>query len=195
MIRWNGMAGGKLYGRDTTRKVSSEHRGIVHGNLIPEVISEKKFRTDLNKEKVSELSFNDDIQPAGTEMADKVNVTFSKRTDTRKFTYNSEDGKYHTNDWKADVKFQNLIILMDETEYITTPYKKATTTYLNYHYKGGMGYYVSNGTKATIKWAVTDGKLTLTDESGAELKINKGKSYIGLASSNNEGKVAFPTTE
>jgi hypothetical protein len=37
--------------------------------------------------------------------------------------------------------------------------------------------------------------LKLTDESGNEIKLNQGKSYIGLASSNHEGKVAFSTQE
>ena len=191
----DGMKGGELFGRDRTRSVSSEHRGILNGKKIPSVIKKKNFRTKLNEEKVSELSFNESVKDAGNDKADKVSVKFSNRTDTRKFTYSTKDKKYHTNDWETDVKFQNLVILMDETKYITTPYKGGSTTYLNYQYKGGTGYYASNGTKTAIKWAVKDGKLTLMSENGQTLNLNPGKSYIGLASSNHEGKVTFSVNE
>ena len=187
----DGMKGGELFGRDTTRSVSSEHRGILHGNLIPKAIKKKGYRTKLNEEGFSELSFNESVKDVGTEKADKVNVKFSSRTDTRRFTYSEKDKLYHTEDWRTDVKFQNIIVLMDESKYITTPYKNASTTYLNYLYKGGKGYLVSNGTRTEIKWAVNNGKLQLMDTNGAALNLNPGKSYIGMSSTNHEGKVTF----
>lgn len=187
----DGMKGGKLFGRDTTRSTSSEHRGIIHGNLLPEVIKEKEMRTDILEKKFTRFSFNDNIIDAGTINANSISQTFSSRTDTRKFTYNEKDKKYHTNDWKADVSFQNVVTLMDDTEYITTPYKGGSTTYLNYTLKSGSGYYASNGKATKIKWAVKDRKLVLTDEAGNELKLNTGNSYIGLTSSNHNGKVTF----
>ena len=135
------------------------------------------------------------MKDVGTDPAAKVNITFSSRTDTRRFTYDTEDKQYHTKDWETDVAFENLIVLMDETTYITTPYKGSTTTYLNYALKSGTGYYASNGTKTAIKWEVKDGKLSLTDENGTALSLNPGKSYIGLASSNHEGKVSVTNPE
>lgn len=191
----DGMQGGELFGRDKTRSTSSEHRGILNGNKIPSVIEDKGFRTAVNQDKFSVLSFNESIKDAGSDKAEKIAETFSSRTDTRRFTFNSSDGLYHTNDWETDVAFQNIIILMDETKYITTPYKGSSTTYLNYQFKGGSGYYASNGTKTEMKWEVKDGKLILTDQSGAVLTLNTGKSYIGLASSNNGGKVTFTNAE
>ena len=77
------------------------------------------------------------------------------RTDTRKFTYNAEDGKYSTNDWEKKVKFQNLIILKAESTYITVPYKGSTTTYLNYKWNSGSGKYISNGT-ASLGFSKTE---------------------------------------
>ncbi|MBR4241407.1 MAG: DUF3048 domain-containing protein [Eubacterium sp.] len=189
----DGMNGGKLFSRDTTRRVSSEHRGILNGKKIPEVIKDKKFRTALDENKFSNLEFNESKVAAGSEKAEKISARFSKRTDTRKFTY--KDGKYHCSDWETDVKFQNVIILSDETKYITTPYKGSSTTYVNYLYKGHDGYYASKGTQTKIKWEVKDNKLYLKDLNGNPLKINQGKSYIGLASSNNGGKITFTNTE
>ncbi len=189
----DGMKGGALFGRDRTRKVSSEHRGILYGNKLPSVIKDKGFRTALDKDKFSNLAFNESIVDAGSEKAAKIGAKFSSRTDTRRFTY--KDGKYHSTDWEKDVAFQNVIILMDETKYITTPYKGSSTTYLNYLYKGTNGYYASNGTYTKIKWEVKDNKLYLKDLNGKELSINPGKSYIGLASSNHEGKVTITNPE
>ncbi|MBR1761938.1 MAG: DUF3048 domain-containing protein [Eubacterium sp.] len=189
----DGMRGGVLFGRDRTRSVSSEHRGILNGKKLPQVIKDKGFRTALDKESFSVLNFNESVVDAGNEKAEKIGAKFSSRTDTRRFTY--KDGKYHSTDWEKDVAFQNVILLMDETKYITTPYKGSSTTYLNYLYKGHDGYYASNGTQTKIRWEIKDNKLYLTDLSGNPLKINPGKSYIGLCSSNNSGKVTFSNPE
>lgn len=187
----DGMDGGELFGRDTTRSVSSEHRGILKGDKLPAAIKEKGYRTELNEEKFTQFQFNDEAKPAGESAADSFKCTFSSRTDTRKFSYSSDDKKYHTNDWRKDVKFKNVIILMDETKYITVPYKKSHTTYLNYQFTGGSGYYASLGKATKITWSIDNGKLLLKDSNGNELKLNKGKSYIGLASSNNGGSVSY----
>ncbi|MDO4365055.1 MAG: DUF3048 domain-containing protein [Clostridia bacterium] len=185
----DGMAGGELFSRDTTRKVSSEHRGILNGKKINSAIKKKGYRTELKDSSFSQLNFNSSVTPAGETGATSVGVKFSDRTDTRKFTYKTDDGKYHTNDWEKDVKFQNLIILKAESTYITVPYKGSTTTYLNYKWSSGSGKYISNGTATDITWEVTDGKLVLKDASGNTLSINKGKSYIGFVSSNHNGKI------
>lgn len=186
----DGMDGGELFGRDTTRSVSSEHRGILKGNKLASVIDKKGFRTKINNADFTQLSFNDDVTNAGTQQVPKVNVKFSSRTDTRKFSYNSEDKMYHTSDWEDDVKFENIIILNDETTYITTPYKGSTTTYLNYSLSSGDGYYISNGTMVPIKWSA-DGTLKITDENSNGISLNQGRTYIALASSNNGGKITF----
>ncbi len=189
---FDGMKGGILFGRDNTRRVSSEHRGILHGDKIPQAVKDKGYRTNIKRNRFSELLFNDEIKDAGEGEAKNVNCTFSSRTDTRKFTYSEKDKQYHTNDWKTDVKFQNVIILMDETKYITVPYKGSSTTYLNYQYKGGKGYYISNGKQTEITWKIKKNRLFLKDKTDSKrIKINKGKSYIGLASSNNGGSVTF----
>lgn len=191
----DGMNGGALFGRDTTRKVSSEHRGILHGDKLVETIKKKGYRTALDESKFTKLNFNEAVKDAGVTKATKVNLTFSSRTDTRKFTYSTEDKKYHTNDWKTDVAFTNVITLSGESTYITTPYKGSSTTYLNYALTGGSGYYASNGTITAIKWSTEGGKLKLTDLNGAPLAINTGNSYIGLASSNHEGKTTYSAPE
>lgn len=186
----DGMNGGALFGRDKTRSVSSEHRGILNGKKIKDKIKDKGYRTKL-ADKTTEFTFNEDIKDAGETVANSVGVKFSNRTDTRKLTYSTEDHKYHTNDWKTDVAFENLIILMADSKYITVPYKGSSTTYLNYSWTSGKGYYISNGKACEISWDTSDGVLNLKDSAGAPLSINQGNSYIGFASSNHEGKVSM----
>lgn len=186
----DGMNGGSMFGRDKTRSVSSEHRGIMNGKKLSATIKDKGFRTDVNESKMTELSFNDKVEDAGSQVATKVGVTFSNRTDTRNFTYGS-DNQYHTNDWKTDVKFQNVIILSADSQYITVPYKKSKTTYLNYKWTSGTGYYISNGKATSITWDTNGNKLNLKESSGIPLSINQGRSYIGFVSSNHEGKVTM----
>ena len=157
----DGMSGGEMFSRDTTRKVSSEHRGVMNGKKLSNAIKKKGYRTELDSTKFTQLKFNTEISPAGATQAKTAKVKFSDRTDTRAFTYNNSDGKYHTNDWEKEVKFQNLIILKAESTYITVPYKGSTTTYLNYKWSSGSGTYVSNGTSTDITWEVKDGKLVL----------------------------------
>lgn len=187
----DGMSGGAMFSRDTSRSVSSEHRGVVNGEKIESTIADKGFRTEINEDNIPNFVFNDETSDISTDTSNAVNVKFSSRTDTRKFTYNESDGKYHSSDWSTDVSFENVIVLMANTTYITTPYKSSTTTYLNYTFSSGTGYVASNGTYEKINWSATNGSLKITDESGNDVTLNKGNSYIGLASSNNGGSVSF----
>ncbi len=140
----DGMNGGSLFGRDKTRSVDSEHRGVLYGAQLVEAIANKGYRTTIS-DTTTTFTFNEKIVDVGDESATSVYVKFSSRTDTRSFSFNSEDGLYHTTDWDTDVSFENIIVLMDSTTYITTPYKTSSVTYLNYSLGGGSGYYFSNG--------------------------------------------------
>lgn len=189
----DGMQGGKLFGRDTTRSTSSEHRGIIYGDKIPEVIESKGFRTELNKDKYPKFKFNEKDASKGEKNGSQVGFAFSNRTDTRTFNYDAESEKYLCKDWKTDVTFKNVIILNTDSQYITTPYKGSSTTYLNYEILNseGNGFYSSNGITTEINWSTKSGTLVLTDLNGSVLNLNKGNSYIGLCSKNHEGKIKY----
>ena len=185
----DGMAGGELFGRNKSRKNGSEHSGIAKGDKLASAIESKGYRTDVNNDKFTTFSFYDTATNVGTNPASNVSVTFSSRTDTRNFTYDAANGTYSTNDWKTNVSFTNLIILMDKTDYINTTDGKKTT-YLNYTLNSGNGYLISNGTMTEINWDASSGKINFTTADGQEMKLNVGDSYIGLASSNNGGSVS-----
>lgn len=191
MTNFDGMKGGVLFGRNKSRKVATEHTGIVKGKEFAKLVKEKNCRTEADEASFTTFSFNEEVVGAGQTPAKSVGIAFSSRTDTRRLTFNEEDGLYHTSDWKDDTKFENIIVLCPKSTYITLPYKGSSTTYLNYEWSNGNGYYISNGTACEIKWDASEGKIKLTDTNGQELKINKGKSYIAFSSSNNGGKVTM----
>ena len=185
----DGMSGGALFSRDKTRKVSSEHTGIINTAELSKTIEGKGYRSTVNEDNVVKFNFNESIASVGESAALGVKVKFSNRTDTRAFTFNSEDKLYHTSDWKSDTAFRNLILLKADSTYITTPYNNSTTTYLNYSWTSGTGVYASNGTYTDISWSVDNGVLSIKDAQGSPITLNVGQSYIGFVSANHEGAV------
>ena len=161
--------GQDLYGRDQTRSTSAEHRGILYGNKVAEAIKEKGFRT--TPEEYSKLYFNENPGPMSETSATKVNVTYSKRSfESTPWVYNEEDGKYHTEAFENDFARDNLLILYDDTEYITKenyegPGGASSVTYCNYKFAGGKAELYSQGTVKEIEWQREDGKLILKDPS------------------------------
>lgn len=187
----DGMNGGKTFGRDKTRDVAVEHRGIVNGNQIAATIEEKAYRNTTDENNFKTFSFNKEMDAAGPDAADKLDVKFSRATDTRNFVYNKDDKAYHTEDWIDDVSFTNVFVIKTNADYITVPYKGGSTTYVNYAYNGGEGYYASCGTVKKMNWSIEDGKLVFTDENGEAIKANVGKSYVALTASNNGGNLEY----
>lgn len=182
-----------LFSRDSSRNVSSEHTGILHGDKIADALKELKIRTDVNEQNFTTFSFNEKAEKMSENACNTLALTFSSRTRTRDWAYNTEDQMYHSTDYETDVKMKNLIVLFDTTTYITKENYKGTgkgETYCDYGLDGGKGVVASEGTYTEITWSKKDGKLVLQDADGQTLKLNPGKSWIGYASSNNGGKVS-----
>lgn len=178
-----------LYGRDKSRKVSSEHTGVLYGANLPAAIEQEKFRTDIEKDSFSTFSFNDENTAVGTDACNTLSVAFSSRSQKKTWTYNAEDKLYHTDDYNNDVTRTNLLVLYDNTEYIVKDnYKNGKSeTYCDYKLAGGSGKLASMGTVTEITWSVENGILVIKDSTGKEVNLNTGKTWIGWASSNNGG--------
>ena len=104
----DGMSGGELFSRDTTRKVSSEHRGVLNGKKIKKAIEKKGYRTELKDSSFSPLHFNSTVAPAGADGATSVGVKFSDRTDTRSRInlHNSAVQRLNHNLFELQVEFR-----------------------------------------------------------------------------------------
>ena len=158
-----------MYGRDTTRAVNVEHRGIIYGDKVPATIKNEGFRTTPNE--YTSLCFNRVTEPVSETPATQIGVKYSERAfEDSYWQYNEEDGMYHTSDFQNNLCRENLLVLSDETEYITKegyegPGSAGSVTYCDYKLKSGDGKLFSKGTVKDIKWQVVDGKLEIIDPS------------------------------
>ena len=130
-----------LFGRDQTRGTAVEHRGIIYGDKV------------------------------AASIATQVGVTYSSKAfEGTYWTYDESDGLYHCSDFENDFTRENLLVLIDDTEYITKegyqgPGSSGSVTYCDYKFAGGKGKYFSKGTVKDIEWQVKDGQLELIDPS------------------------------
>ena len=183
--------------RDKSRTSTIEHTGCLMGTHTAEMLQKSKINLKLNESKFTKLQFNDEAKALSSNTANEVSFKWSKGYCPKlgKYTYDAEKHKYTTTDFDSKygtsgVEWENLIFLLDETEYIVKHnYKHAgnSETYCNYNLSGGKGIVCSEGTCVEITWGVKDGKLWMKDAQGNEVKLNPGKSYIGYGSSNHGG--------
>lgn len=183
--------------RDKSRTSTIEHTGCLMGAHTAEMLQKSKINLKLNESKFTKLQFNDEAKALSSNSANEVSFKWSKGYCPKlgKYTYDAEKHKYTTTDFDSKygtsgVEWENLIFLLDETEYIVKHnYKHAgnSETYCNYNLSGGKGIVCSEGTCVEITWGVKDGKLWMKDAQGNEVKLNPGKSYIGYGSSNHGG--------
>ena len=158
-----------MYGRDSTRDTGLEHRGIIYGGKVPATISNLGFRTTPNE--YTTFCFNRITEPVSETAATQIGVKYSDRAyEDTYWQYSEEDGMYHTSNFENDLCRENLIVLSDETEYITKdgydgPGSTGSVTYCDYKLGGGDGKLFSKGTVKDIKWQIVDGKLEIIDPS------------------------------
>ena len=145
-----------LYDRDSTRNVSSEHTGIIHGNKVAAAIKEYGHRQKPKQKTV--LYFNEKAVPAGDQKASKVALDYSARSnwETTVWNYDKKDQKYHTSNFDNDLERDNLLVLFDKTEYIEKQDYQGggggTVVYCDYKMKKGTGKYISQGKARDIGW-------------------------------------------
>lgn len=181
---------GGLFGRDTARKragYSMEHTGVFKGSQFASVVSDNGKRVDL-KDGKKDAAFNfadygKTITPSG-EPCNKVSIRFGACNS--KLEYNSETGTYfksmngHTHiDGRTgeQLSFTNVFVLETNISIRDSEGHKS----INWQgSSSSKGYYISNGVVQTIHWSQPSESsyLKFYDESGNELEINRGKSYI-----------------
>ncbi len=200
---------GTYFGRNKERTSTVEHTAYLNGKNVAELLEKNSINTKLDESKFSTLNFNDEAKPTGENDASSVSFIFSdaystgRCPKTAKFVYDEASAKYTTEDFDSqygtsDAKFENLIFLLDETEYVVKEnYKNSgkSETYCDYKLSGGKGTVVSEGKATDITWGTENGKLWMKSADGNDLSLNPGKIYIGYGSSNHGGKVTLNPQE
>lgn len=201
--QYDGMnnAGG-LFGRDQDRLdqgYSLEHTGYFDGTSFAQVVQSEGKRTDLQDDKKgTAFQFNgldEQLKPEGTDCK-SVNINFGAANATLTYdeatkTYLKQingnpqmDGNSNT-----QLAFTNVFVL--ETDISV----RDEIGHKEINWNGGTnytGYYVSNGGVQKISWSKEANNessyLRFFNESGDEIKVNRGKSYIAV---NYKGKSEF----
>ncbi len=187
----DGMTVSSCFKRTSDRK--SPHNAVLLGEKLIGAIENKNYRTELDKSSFSQFEFNEEVVPVSSTPCNTVGVKISSSTRTHNLTYNAEDKQYvNENDYKTEVRFTNVIVMFADSTYIVKHNYKGSgksETYLNYDLSSGKGQLISCGSVVDFEWSVNNGILSFKDMNGAELKLNPGKSWICLASSNHQGSV------
>ncbi len=203
MDRYDGMANPhKLFGRDAARKsqgYSQEHTGYFNGEAFAEAVEKDGKRTDLlSQKKGTAFQFcklDETVIPTG-DACDKVHIKFGAATatlnyDAEKKVYKKQiNGKAHIDGVTGEtLTFTNVFVLETSiTNREDGVHKKIDWA----GSKSAVGYYISNGMVEKIHWSKANGSeseyLRFYKESGEELVINRGKSYIAYTTS---GKTSF----
>lgn len=176
---------GTYFGRNNERYTAIEHTGYMNGSNLPQLFEEKNIRTSVSLSDFTELSFNEQAAALSDLIATGCAFRWSGSycPKVAEFTYNSTTHKYSTGDYdsqygQANVQFENLIFLFDETEYIVKENyggSGSSETYCDYKLSGGSGTILSEDTAVEITWGVSDGKLWMKTGDGKDAVLNPGE--------------------
>lgn len=185
---------GGLFGRDQDRLNSGyslEHTGYFDGTKFAAVLQEDGKRTDLAEDKKdTAFVFNgldEQVKPDGDSCTD---VTINFGAQTAGFTYDEASNTYkksNSGEPQIDGKTGNQLAFTNVFVLETSITVRDDVGHKDVDWSGGndsVGYYISNGAVQQIHWAKEPNnewsRLTFFDESGNELSINRGKSYIAF---------------
>ena len=183
---------GSYFFRDTTRNVSSEHRGCTSGKNLINAISKFGFTTKQTVENWEPFNVSQEGatniwgDTSVTGDCSEISVTFSTGyvhtfkydKETKKYT-NYLNGKAMTdgNDGK-EMAVENVIVMYTPVSTLNTG--KGHQEW-NMEVRG-EGFYVSGGIGQKINWAKNSktGALKFYSMNGQELVVTSGQSWIGV---------------
>lgn len=185
---------GGVFGRDKARRNAGyalEHTGYFDGQKFAKVIKKEGKRLELvDDKKGPAFLFNgmdEQVKPKGEDCT-KVDINFGAAKGT--FTYDAAKNVYLkklNGKPQIDGKTKNQLAFTNVFVLETSISVRDEVGHKNVDWDGDdsyAGYYISNGAVQKIKWAKSENnewsRLQFFDESGKELKINRGKSYIAL---------------
>lgn len=176
---------GNCFYRESTRK--APHNVFTTGELINKGIDADGYNRSYEKNNAPILKFYADETDLGSGMtANKMVTAFN---DGRKpwFEYDAATKRYK--------RFQYGKEQVDGGTGEQLTYKNVIVMFTSYHTEldilqsvdwnlGGDGYYFTNGEYVPITWNSSTGILQFYDESGSQLKLNPGNTFISMNPTN-----------
>jgi len=192
----DGKTRAKYFARDTSRNVPKEHTGYTTGEKINQAISDLSIRSDIKSSYSSPFGFNSSNATYKSGSCESIKMSFSSGYN-HTFKYNAQDKLYYNymNSNKmvdADGKHMavsNVIVL-----YFPSFSVLNSAGSIDMDLTGGKGVIASNGSYENITWKkgnTPDNMIKLYAQDGSELKLNVGKSYIGLVPVNRSGSTVI----
>lgn len=175
----------QYFARDNSRSGrGKEHTAYTTGEWLIKAISGTGVRYDINAAYSKPFSFNEKTAAytSGTCASIKLEFSSSYR---HTFTYNADDGLYynHMNSSPMVDENGNQMAVSNVILLYFPSYKTINSAgSIDMDLSGGKGIIASNGTYENITWKKGNPseQIKLYDSKGNELKLNTGKSYIGL---------------
>ena len=180
--------------KELAKKRAWEHTLFTNSSLLNKAVSNKKIRNTTDSKVLLTYSVDElDLSKYQTTVANKVTIKYSNYR-TSSYEYNSSLKKYLRN--IGNKKNTDLVTGKQYEVKNIIAYGVKYTTYTDHGYSGyqkisnigtGDGYYITNGVALPITWSKTDEKSKTVykiKETGEELKVNDGNTYIQIYPSN-----------
>lgn len=191
-----------MYSRDSSRK--APHNAYTTGQGIQAGIEYKGYETKHAESYPSHYNFNkeDDAQVHLTQGTDAVVVVPGYLVNKPWFVYDSDSGNYlrfqngskqiDGNDGKQ-LQVKNILIQICKWNVADQKYGYLAVNTTS----GGKGYYVTNGKMIPITWSKESQKAPTKyyDESGAEITLNQGNTWVCITQDTYAEKIKFYASE
>lgn len=184
--------GGVTYYRDNSRY--APHNVYTNGEMLNAGIEYMGYTKDYKEGFQKSFAFNyEDTDLTGGIAAGNVTVPFNSYY-TPWFEYDSTSKLYK--------RFQYGEAQIDQETGEQLVYKNILAIYAPYSpihdvllqidwTRGGNGYYITNGMAVPITWKNENGVVKYYDQSGSQLKMNPGKTFVEVLDSNGSGDLVF----
>ncbi len=179
----------KAYWRDPEWRTQRgyEHSVKTTGELLAAALEDSGDRTELLDGSLPAFQFRPigEFEPAAGDPALSVAVPYSADYCVATFDYDENTRLYAKGQYGADqidlatdqaISFTNVILIMTRVTICDDAGHKDADL------ESGNGYYISGGAWQAITWTKggTEDRLVIRDLDGNEIRLNTGKSYIGI---------------
>ncbi len=202
--RMDGLANdGTFFKRDAERlakKIGKEHTAYTTNELATDYFTKKGLNMTIDEAYKNLFKFNTEAKDLTGGDCTELSFQFSGSY-KYKYTYNENDNLYYSQINGKDFvdsdgnqqSFTNVIIVYTDIYLDASQKAKYNEDRMFIEFDGGKAVYVSNGTYENITWekgAATD-PFKFYDANGEELKLNVGKTYIGITDVDNSAKTVI----
>ena len=188
-----------MFYRDTNRK--APHNAFISEEGIKAGLEKKGYRTELSETYSGHYKFAEDDAPVTPSGEDALVVSPGYFVNKPWFVYNSEDGLYYRYEFKdkhvdgandTQLTAKNILIqYCDWSKLDENGYMDINTT------SGGNGIYITNGKMQRVTWSKDneDSPARYYDETGNEITLNQGKTWVCVARKDYEDRFGVYATE